>query len=55
MRQIKASCRSTGWNALLLSGQRLRGDFGASEAKQVNTYYPFGTPIHTLGINECRQ
>ena len=25
------------------------------EAKQVNAYYPFGTPIHTLGTNECRQ
>ena len=29
MRQIRASCRSTGRNALLLSGQRSRGDFGA--------------------------
>ena len=25
------------------------------EAKQVNAYYPFGMPIHALGINECRQ
>ena len=25
------------------------------EVKQVNAYYPFGTPIHALGINENRQ
>ncbi|MFC2515786.1 MAG: hypothetical protein ACFNVO_02295 [Prevotella sp.] len=25
------------------------------EAKLVNAYYPFGTPIHALGTNECRQ
>lgn len=25
------------------------------EAKQVNAYYPFGTPIHTLDANECRR
>ena len=25
------------------------------EVKQVNAYYPFGTPIHALGINESQQ
>ncbi len=25
------------------------------EVKQVNAYYPFGTPIHALGTNESQQ
>ena len=27
----------------------------AGEVKQVNAYYPFGTPIHALGTNESQQ